>query len=71
MTPTPLTTAALSSLNTQLMTKADFIQFAQSLELQLIAASLERDSLLLDHRKVCAACRELEKCKTPLLNFLE
>jgi len=66
-TPTPLTTAALQSLKS----KADFIQFAQSLELQLIAASLERDSLLLDHRKVCAACRELEKGKTQLLNFLE
>jgi len=65
MTATPLTTAALQSLKF----KADFIQFAQSLELQLIAASLERDSLLLDHRKICAACRELEKGKNPLLSL--
>jgi len=65
MTATPLTTAALQSLKS----KADFIQFAQSLELQLIAASLERDSLLLDHRKICAACRELETTKNPLLHL--
>jgi hypothetical protein len=65
MTATPLTTAATSSLKS----KADFIQFAQSLELQLIAASLERDSLLLDHRKICAACRELETTKNPLFHL--
>ena len=67
MSATPLTDNATSTLKS----KADFIQFAKTLELQLIAASLERDSLLLDHRKICAACRELEKGKTPLLNFLE
>tara|TARA_R110000868_G_scaffold210129_4_gene460121 strand:- start:1314 stop:1517 length:204 start_codon:yes stop_codon:yes gene_type:complete len=67
MSATPLTDKATSTLKS----KADFIQFARSLELQLIAASLERDSLLLDHRKICAACRELETGKTPLLNFLE
>tara|TARA_R110000868_G_scaffold30168_2_gene111935 strand:+ start:106 stop:309 length:204 start_codon:yes stop_codon:yes gene_type:complete len=67
MSATPLTDNAISTLKS----KADFIQFAKALELQLIAASLERDSLLLDHRKICAACRELEKGKTLLLNFLE